>query len=225
MRNAHAQVAQSLLQNILDAETGQRGYLLTGEARYREPYDRPCAQVDSQSGRACAGSTPRRAADIARLRLLSQHVSRKLAEMDMSVRLRQQRQRRRLEIRHHDRRRPRGDGGHPRRRPRELIAISNEHVMLGQAQIAKSLRFARIGIALVAVAGLLAFYLYLRQTHALRSAGERQQEALQRERNAWRTRCASAPPRWPSSPPTCSRCAKTSAASWRASCTTSWARC
>ena len=51
-------------------------------------------------------------------------------------------------------------------------------------QIAKSLRFARIGIALVALAGLLAFFLYLRQTHALRSAGERQQEALQRERNA-----------------------------------------
>lgn len=66
----------------------------------------------------------------------------------------------------------------------ELIAISNEALMRGQAQIAKSLRFARIGIGLVALAGLAAFYLYLRQTHALRSAGERQQEALQRERNA-----------------------------------------
>ena len=29
----------ALLQDVLDAETGQRGYLLTGEARYREPYD------------------------------------------------------------------------------------------------------------------------------------------------------------------------------------------
>ncbi|MET0543720.1 MAG: sensor histidine kinase, partial [Variovorax sp.] len=34
------------------------------------------------------------------------------------------------------------------------------------------------------LAGLFAFWLYLRQTHALRLAGERQQEALQHERNA-----------------------------------------
>jgi signal transduction histidine kinase len=71
-----------------------------------------------------------------------------------------------------------------RDRAAELIAISNEELSRGQAQVGKSLRFARIGIAAVALAGLIAFYLYLRQTHALRSAGDRQQEALKRERNA-----------------------------------------
>jgi len=65
-----------------------------------------------------------------------------------------------------------------------LVGGSNAAVERGQAQIAKSLQLARVGIAVVALAGLLAFYLYLRQTHALRSAGERQQQALQRERNA-----------------------------------------
>ena len=41
-------VLNMLLQNIIDAETGQRGYLLTGEARYREPYDVAVKQVDGQ---------------------------------------------------------------------------------------------------------------------------------------------------------------------------------
>ncbi|RYF64074.1 MAG: histidine kinase, partial [Comamonadaceae bacterium] len=36
----------SLLQNVLDAETGQRGYLLTGETRYSEPYDIAVKEID-----------------------------------------------------------------------------------------------------------------------------------------------------------------------------------
>jgi signal transduction histidine kinase len=46
-----------------------------------------------------------------------------------------------------------------------------------------SLRLARAGIALVAVAALTAFYLYLRQTTRLRLADEQQQAVLQRERD------------------------------------------
>jgi len=171
-----------LLQSIVDAETGQRGYLLTGEARYREPYDSAVKKVDGQLA-ALQSLYARRPAESARLAELAKHVSRKLAEIDMSVRLRREGNddawkfvittdvgREEMEA--------------IRQQAGELIAISNEALMRGQAQIAKSLRFARIGIGLVALAGLAAFYLYLRQTHALRSAGERQQEALQRERNA-----------------------------------------
>ncbi|RZL95218.1 MAG: histidine kinase [Variovorax sp.] len=175
-------VLNVLLQNILDAETGQRGYLLTGEARYREPYDLAVKQVDGQLA-ALQALYSERPAETARLTQLSKHVSRKMAEMDMSVRLRQAGNedawkfvmttdvgREEMEA--------------IRRQAGELISISNEALMRGQVQISKSLRFARIGILIVALAGLAAFYLYLRQAHALRSAGERQQEALQRERNA-----------------------------------------
>jgi signal transduction histidine kinase len=171
-----------LLQSIVDAETGQRGYLLTGEARYREPYDSAVKKVDGQLA-ALQSLYAHRPAEAARLAELAKHVSRKLAEIDMSVRLRREGNddawkfvittdvgREEMEA--------------IRQQAGELIAISNEALMRGQAQIASSLRFARIGIWLVALAGLAAFYLYLRQTHALRSAGERQQEALQRERNA-----------------------------------------
>jgi signal transduction histidine kinase len=175
-------VLNMLLQNIIDAETGQRGYLLTGEARYREPYDVAVKQVDGQLA-ALQVLYAGKPAETARLTQLSKHVARKLAEMDMSVRLRREGNddawkfvittdvgREEMEA--------------IRQQAGELISISNEALMLGQVQIAKSLHFARIGIGLVALAGLVAFYLYLRQTHALRSAGERQQEALQRERNA-----------------------------------------
>ena len=172
----------TLLQSIVDAETGQRGYLLTGEARYREPYDVAVKQVDGQLA-ALQLLYAHRPAEAARLAQLSKHVSRKLAEIDMSVRLRQEGNddawkfvittdvgREEMEA--------------IRQQAAELVSMSNEALMRGQVQIAKSLRFARLGIGLVALAGLLAFFLYLRQTHALRSAGERQQQALQRERNA-----------------------------------------
>ena len=76
-----------LLQNILDAETGQRGYLLTGEPSYREPYDTAVAQVDGRLAelrQLYAGQQE----DMRRLEILTRHVARKMAEMDTSVRLR-----------------------------------------------------------------------------------------------------------------------------------------
>src|SRR5215210_4401106 len=37
-----------LLQHVLDAETGSRGYLLTGDPRYLEPYNAAVAQITQQ---------------------------------------------------------------------------------------------------------------------------------------------------------------------------------
>ena len=186
---SEAQLARAalngLLQNILDAETGQRSYLLTGEASYREPYDSAVKKIDGNlaSLRALYAERP---AELARLNRLSGHVARKLAEIDMSLRLRQN-----------------GsddawkfvlttDVGREemnaiRTQATELIAVSNHALTVGQQQISRALKLGRLGIGLVALFALLAFWLYLRQTHALRSAGERQQEALQRERNALET--------------------------------------
>ncbi|KQW63641.1 histidine kinase [Variovorax sp. Root411] len=171
-----------ILQNMLDAETGQRGYLLTGEASYRKPYDDAVKQVDGHLAtlRRLYAARP---AELTQLAELSKHVLRKVAEMDMSVRLRQ-------------------DGKDDawkfvittdvgreemdaiRTTAGELVKSSNNTLQRSQQQVLRSLRLARIGTAFVALAALIAFFLYLRQTHALRSIGERQQEALQRERNA-----------------------------------------
>ncbi|MDQ0043832.1 CHASE3 domain-containing protein [Variovorax boronicumulans] len=175
-------VVNQILQNMLDAETGQRGYLLTGEASYRQPYDTAIKEVDGNLATLRQLYTER-PAETAQIAELSKHVLRKVAEMDMSVRLRQ-------------------DGKEDawkfvittdvgreemeaiRATALQLVKVSNKTLHDGQTQVLRSLQLARIGTAVVALAALIAFFLYLRQTHALRSIGERQQEALQRERNA-----------------------------------------
>ena len=175
-------VLNLMLQNILDAETGQRGYLLTGEARYREPYDQAVKQVDGHLA-TLQSLYARRPVQLAQLGQLAKHVSRKLAEMDMSVRLRESGNEDAWKfVITTDVGREEMDA--IRNQVRQLVAVSSDELARGQLQIASSLRFARIGIGIVALAGLIAFYLYLRQTHALRSVGELQQLALERERNA-----------------------------------------
>ncbi len=171
-----------ILQNMLDAETGQRGYLLTGEASYRQPYDNAVKQVDGNLAtlRQLYADRP---AELTQLAELSKHVLRKVAEMDMSVRLRQDGKEDAwkfvitTDVGREEMDAIRATAG-------ELVKISNGTLQQSQTQVLKSLQLARIGTAIVALAALLAFFLYLRQTHALRSIGERQQEALQRERNA-----------------------------------------
>ncbi|SEA92080.1 CHASE3 domain-containing protein [Variovorax sp. YR216] len=175
-------VLNLMLQNILDAETGQRGYLLTGEPRYREPYDAAVKQVDGHLA-ALQLLYANRPTQLAQLNQLAKHVSKKLAEMDMSVRLRQRGNEDAwkfvitTDVGREEMDAIRNEVG-------DLVALSSDELTRGQLQIVKSLRFARIGIAIVALAALVAFYLYLRQSHALRKAGERQQQALELERNA-----------------------------------------
>jgi signal transduction histidine kinase len=64
-----------------------------------------------------------------------------------------------------------------------LIQTATDHMVDAQDQVRGALEFARIGIALVAVAALAAFYLYLRQSTRLKRADELQQAALQQERD------------------------------------------
>ena len=171
-----------ILQNMLDAETGQRGYLLTGEVSYRKPYDTAVKQVDGNLAilRQLYADRP---AELNQLAELSKHVLRKVAEMDMSVRLRQDGKDDAwkfvitTDVGQEEMDAIRATAG-------ELVAISNKTLHQSQIQVLQSLQLARAGTAIVAMAALFAFFLYLRQTHALRSVGERQQEALQRERNA-----------------------------------------
>jgi signal transduction histidine kinase len=65
----------------------------------------------------------------------------------------------------------------------KLIEASTARMEVSQVQVRRSLLLSRIGIAAVAMAGLLAFYLYLRQSTVLKLAGEEQQQILQQERD------------------------------------------
>ncbi len=170
-----------LLQNVLDAETGSRGYLLTGDPRYLEPYTAASAQI-TQNLDNLRLLYIAHADEYATLSELGRNVQRRQAEMELSVRMRKQGNEEAWKFalltdvgkEHMDA---------IREQAIKLIDASASRMDGSQVQVRRSLLLSRIGIAGVALAGLLAFYLYLRQTTALKLAGEQQQKILQQERD------------------------------------------
>ena len=170
-----------LAQTTLDAETGQRGYLLTGDERYLEPYSNAISQV----GRQLDVLRQRFAQDKdrqAELDVMSKSISSKLAEMDLSIRMRRENKEDawRFVLT--------TDVGNEqmrliREQSNKLAIASVQNMELGQAQIANALLLSRVGVTVLAIVGLLAFYMYLLQTRALLNAGTREQESLKRERD------------------------------------------
>ena len=175
------QAINKLVQQVLDAETGQRGFLLTGDPRYLEPYNSATADI----GQNLDAMRPLFAPSREQLRdfdMMSRHVSRKLAEMDLSVRMRRE---------------GNEDGWKfvlttdvgkeqmeaIREQTTMLLSSSIRKMEQGQVQIQNALQLSRIGIATTALVGLLAFYMYLLQTKALVTSGIREKDSLERERD------------------------------------------
>lgn len=170
-----------LLQHVLDAETGSRGYLLTGDPRYLEPYSAAAAEISKDLEVLRASYAPGDT-DSATVAQLTRNVQRKLAEMDVSVRMRQQGNEDAWKfVLMTDVGKEQMDA--IREQAAKLVASATAAMELAQQQVQESLRLSRAGIAVVAAAALLAFYLYLRQSTRLKLAGEQQQAALQQERD------------------------------------------
>ncbi len=170
-----------VLQLVLDAETGQRGYLLTGDQRYLEPYDSAIANLTPALDelRSDYKQAPQ---EMEVLELLSRQVQRKLSEMDLSIRMRKQGNEDAWKfVLTTDVGREHMDT--IRSLATELVAATTARIASSREEITRSLQLSRIGIALVALVGLLSFAMYLRQTSALNMAGDRQNEILQRERD------------------------------------------
>jgi signal transduction histidine kinase len=170
-----------LLQDVLDAETGSRGYLLTGDPRYLDPYNVAVAGITQRLDNLRLLYTAN-ADEFATLSQLGRNVQRKLAEMELSVRMRKQGNEEAWKFvlmtdvgkEHMDA---------IREQATKLIDASTARMEVSQVQVRRALLLSRIGIAAVAMAGLLAFYLYLRQSTVLKLAGEEQQQILQQERD------------------------------------------
>ena len=78
---------RQLLATSIDAETGQRGFLITGAATYLEPFDRARANLTAQIGqlRTLTGDNPEQQADIDRLSAVTEA---KFAELEETIQLR-----------------------------------------------------------------------------------------------------------------------------------------
>ncbi len=171
----------TLLEIMLDAETGQRGFLLTGDPKYLTPYETAQAQVDENLGslRELYASDP---IALAQFDQLAQDVSGKLSAMAVTVRLRKQgKEDDWRAVLLTDVGKDQMDG--IRDQSAKLIAHSVQKVSSNRDQVVRALQLSRIGITLVALTGLLAFYMYLLQSNALRAAGQREQESLTKERD------------------------------------------
>ena len=170
-----------LLQQVLDAETGSRGFLLTGDPRYLKPYDGAVNDI-GQSLQTLRTAYADAAQESAILSELNRDVQRKLAEMELSVRMRREGNEdawKFVVLSDVGQQQMESIRGHAAR----LLQSTSHRIDASQDQVRTSLFYSRLGIALVTVAALLAFWLYLRQTTALRAAGERQHLALERERD------------------------------------------
>ena len=175
------QAVNRLLQNMLDAETGMRGYLLTGSETYLAPYEKSIATLHAHLDEV-REQLMDRPDDMQEFALLSRQISRKLAEMELSLRLRRQGNEDAWKFVLHT------DLGMEqmeaiRKHAQALLDRSNARVREGQTQIQHSLMLSRIGIATVTLIGLFAFAMYLRQTRAVQEVNQREQLMLERERD------------------------------------------
>ena len=170
-----------LMHTMLDAETGPRGFLLTGDEKYLQPYERALTKLgqDLAQLRQSLSDQPE---DLAEFELMALYISRKQSENDLSVRMRK--------IGNDDAWKfmLTTDVGKKnmdaiRLQSEKLMTSSSAKMQAAHSQINHSLLLSRIGIAAITLAGLLAFYMYLLQTEALLAAGTREKLSLKNERD------------------------------------------
>ncbi|QXZ09533.1 CHASE3 domain-containing protein [Comamonas sp. Y33R10-2] len=170
-----------LMQQILDAETGLRGYLLTGEERYLQPYNSANVGIGASMDelRRTFLMDPK---ELATFTPLARQVERKTSEMELSLRLYRQ-------------------GNHEawrfvmftdvgienmeaiRTHVTTLRSNIDQNAKANLADIEETLSLSRIGIATVTALGILGFFMYLRQANALQHSHQREQEIQLEERN------------------------------------------
>jgi signal transduction histidine kinase len=168
---------QDLQQNLLNAESDQRGYLLTGRAEYLQPYNTAVQKIGNaieDLDRHYAGD-PDAMALLAPLHALT---TAKLADLSTTMGLYDQGQ---------------GDAAKAlmltqmgkakmdaiRALTAELLVHETRKVEASKANLYRTLMTGRIGMAMLSAISLLALFLYLRQTFALKRTQEQQQDLMQ----------------------------------------------
>lgn len=168
-----------LLRVMLSAESGQRGYLLTGRMEYREPYKRALADVGPLLDRihVVYASVPEQAAEI---RQLDELTRQKLSELETTLALYDAGKE---EVWHEL---LLTDIGREKMRALEKLALSiaaQETVQMTEANVAlsRTLIRQRLGIAVLVLLALSALLLYLQQTGRGLLMADEQRQALQSE--------------------------------------------
>jgi signal transduction histidine kinase len=172
---------QGLERSILNAETGQRGYLLSGDSEYRKPYDDALLEIGASLEFLVQyyRNDPQASEVLAKLSAL---IGTKVSELALTVQLYDEGKRKATaEIMRSGIGKEQMDA--IRALSAELLARESGRVALGRGDIYQTLMFSRIGVALLSGFSLLALALYLRQTSMLVRQQLEQKRLVQAERD------------------------------------------
>ncbi|APW42275.1 CHASE3 domain-containing protein [Rhodoferax saidenbachensis] len=180
MGTARSQI-QSLERSLLNAETGQRGYLLTQRPEYLEPYKKALTDIEAAYGvlKPYYGADPATQEILKRLQGLTET---RLSELALTLKLSQQGQGKSgQEILLTDIGREKMDA--IRATSAELLDYQTRAVASRRAALFQTLALGRIGIALLSAFSLLALFFYLRQSLAFKLQQLELQRVVQQERD------------------------------------------
>jgi signal transduction histidine kinase len=170
-----------LMRQMLDAENGQRGYLITGRSEYLEPY-RETMQSIGATMKVLRDYYVEQPAQTANFTTLANLVSKKLSEMETTVRLRaENREDAWRAVIETDIGREQMDA--IRHASERLVAYETAQIRVGRDEVYQTLLLSRIGVAAMTALSVLAFFMYLRQSVQLEAERVRQQKMLKDERD------------------------------------------
>ena len=173
----------TLVRRLVEAESAQRGFILTGDRAYLQPYATSLTEIDALLKRLTTKAMPQAMDDSEAMLWFRNLLSQKIGEMALTVRLREEErpevvnfiltsnvgleQMRAFQLQ--------GDA---------LLAQADALVAAKRAELYRLLNVSRFGMAAAVLATFFAFFLYVNQTRALRRVDARQQQLLEAERDA-----------------------------------------
>jgi len=169
----------NVTQGVLDAESGQRGYLLTGHKEYLASYDTGIESVNAAFKLldAAYSKDPETGALLKELHRLTET---KLSELSITVRMLQEGKRQNgkdfmfsgIGLEYMDGIREVGN---------ELLAIETSRLNASQTEVSDILLFSRVGVALLSAVSLLLVMLNIRHNQTFKAQQARHQQAMQAE--------------------------------------------
>jgi len=172
---------QDLAQGMLDAESGQRGYLITRRDEYLRPYERALTQID-QSLKFLDLYYRKDTNSTAVLAKLHTVVDAKLSELSETMRLqREGKNDAAMQLMLSDIGKEKMEA--VRQLTGELMAQESKKVAATRDEVYQTLWMSRLGVLVLSTLGLLALFMYLRQNSALDQQREEQQRLVQAERD------------------------------------------
>ncbi len=179
---------QTIWRNLVDAETGERGYLLTGRAEYLKPYSDALVSMRRELDQL-ALYYAKDPAGLALLRQVEVPTSEKLSELATTLALyRDGKEDAWHDLMLSDIGREKMDLA--RIAIERLLALESAKVEVGRKGVYQTLLLNRIGVSAMTALSLLALFMYLRQTTALVRERESQKRELQAERDQLETEVA-----------------------------------